>query len=93
MFNPNSNSQMAESLRVDLSYLGMIVSDLREVPDYVTFKVRNSCITFGWITCIDGKCNVRTNGKIHTITYKGSLERLSEDVITYLVKKALAGAR
>ena len=89
MFNPNSNSQMMESVASDLEYLGMIVADVREFPDWTAFQVGNESITFATVTFIDGKCGVRACGKTTIIRYKGSLEQLSLDVIAKVTKAAL----
>lgn len=89
MFNPNNVEQMKESLMDDLGYLGMDIVDNRGNE---AFEVGNQSITFATIhVCIKG-VTVKVNGKIlTTINYKGSLEQLSQDVCSNVVKLALKG--
>ena len=89
MFNPNSNSQMMESVKSDLNYLGMIVADVIERPEWVSFTVGNESIQFAVVTFVNGNCKVRACGKETTVRYKGSLEQLSIDVAAKITKAAL----
>ena len=90
MYNPNSNCQMMESVACDLNYLGLIVTDVIERPEWVSFTVGNESIQFAVVTFINGKCKVRADGREVTVNYKGSLEQLSQDVAAKVVKAALS---
>ena len=101
MFNPNNTHQMAQSIADDLNYLGFIVVDWEnhykqngKWNEWSHFVVGNQSIEFCKVIVTERGVSLRTRQKTYApIKYKGSLEQLSKDVCSKVVKVALAAKK
>lgn len=93
----NTINIMAESLIKDMGYIGMLVADERVQPDYISFEVGNNSITFAKVIVTQRGVTVKAYGRLgktlthKPIKYKDSLEKLSEDVCSKVIKAAFKG--
>lgn len=93
MFNPNTAVQMMESVKSDMDDLGMITTTVwvSTGGEWCSFNV--SCTNVravAALTFIGDSCKIYSKDRRWTVKYKGSLEQLSEDVITRVFKIALS---